>query len=104
MWDDLCRGAIGAIVLVDTARLDDVVLAAGLLRVQGPAVHRRRQPVRRRRSSYPLEEIADALALPADVPIISVDARDRESAKHALVRITEYALQRLTESLSVKAN
>jgi uncharacterized protein len=42
------------------------------------------------------------LAIPPDVPIIEVDARDRESAKFALVRVTEYALRRLTESLSAK--
>ena len=45
-----------------------------------------------------------ALALPADVPIISLDARDREQAKGALVKITEYALMRLRESLTVNAN
>jgi len=33
-----------------------------------------------------------------------VDARDRESAKEALVRVTEYALMQLTQSLSVNAN
>ena len=53
---------------------------------------------------HPLHEIAQALALPADVPIISVDARDRESSKQALIRVAEYALQRLTESLTVNAN
>ena len=53
---------------------------------------------------YPAEEIAAALALPADVPIISLDARDREQAKGALVKITEYALMRLRESLTVNAN
>ena len=47
MWDDLCLGAIGAIVLVDTAPPRRGVLAAGLLRVQGAALHRRGQPVRR---------------------------------------------------------
>jgi len=53
---------------------------------------------------YSLAEVAGALALPDDVPIISVDARDRESVKQALVRVTEYSLQRLTQSLSAKAN
>jgi len=53
---------------------------------------------------YPAEEIAAALALPAEVPIISLDARDREQAKGALVKITEYALMRLRESLTVNAN
>ena len=49
-------------------------------------------------------EVANALALPAHVPIISVDARDRASVKRALVRVTEYALERLTQPLSVNAN
>jgi hypothetical protein len=35
------------------------------------------------------------------VPIIAIDARDRESAKSALVRVTEYALTKLTAQLSV---
>jgi len=46
--------------------------------------------------------VGSALALPPNVPIIEVDARDRESAKQALIRVTEYALRRLTESLSAK--
>ena len=51
-----------------------------------------------------LDEVAGALALRPEVPIIRVDARDRESAKEALVRVTEYALMQLTQSLSVNAN
>jgi signal recognition particle receptor subunit beta len=102
MWDDLCLGAIGAIVLVDTARLDasfsplDYFESKGLPFIvavnQFDGVER-----------YALPDVADALALPAEVPIISVDARERESAKQALIRVTEYALQRLTDSFSVTA-
>ena len=78
-----------------------VVLAAGLLRVQGPAVHRGGQPVRRRPSATPSTRSPTPWRCPPEVPIISVDARDRESAKQrAAVRVTEYALQRLTQSLS----
>jgi signal recognition particle receptor subunit beta len=103
MWDDLCLGAIGAIVLVDTARLDDSFSPLDYFESKGlpfiVAVNQFDGAAR-----YTLDEVANALALPADVPIISVDARDRESAKRALVRVTEYALQRLTESLSVKVN
>jgi signal recognition particle receptor subunit beta len=96
MWDDLVRGAIGAIVLVDTGRLDaafapldyfeskDVPFIVAVNDFEGG-------------SKYPLHEIAEALALPDDVPLISVDARDRDSAKRALVRITEFALTRLAD-------
>ena len=41
---------------------------------------------------YGLEDIREALAISPHVPMMTVDARDRESAKHALVRITEFAL------------
>ena len=103
MWDDLCRGAIGAIVLVDVARLDESFSPLDYYESKGipfiGAVNEFDGVPR-----YPAEEIAAALALPADVPIISLDPRDRELAKGALVKITEYALMRLRESLTVNAN
>ena len=101
MWDDLCLGAIGAIVLVDTARLDESFSPIDYFESKGlPFIVAVNQfdGVQQ----HPLEDIANALALPADVPIISIDARDRESAKGALVRVTEYALERLTASLTAK--
>ena len=97
MWDDLVRGAIGAIVLVDTGRLDaafapldyfeskNVPFIVAVNEFEGGP-------------KYPLNEIAEALALPDDVPLITVDARDRASAKRALVRITEFALTRLASA------
>ena len=103
MCDDLCRGAIGAIVQVEVARLDESFSPLDYFESKGipfiVAVNEFDGVPR-----YPAEEIAAALALPADVPIISLDARDREQAKGALVKITEYALMRLRESLTVNAN
>jgi uncharacterized protein len=103
MWDDLCRGAIGAIVLVDTARLDESFSPLDYFESKGlPFIVAVNQFDGTR--EYELDEVAAALALPPEVPIIRVDARDRESAKRALVRVTEYALLRLTQSLTVNAN
>jgi signal recognition particle receptor subunit beta len=103
MWDDLCLGAIGAIILVDTARLDSSFSPLDYFESKGlpfiVAVNHF-DGVQR----YALDEVADALALSAEVPIISVDARDRESAKQALIRVTEYALERLTESYSASVS
>ncbi len=103
MWDDLCLGAIGAIVLVDTARLEDSFSPLDYFESKGlpfiVAIN-----LFDGVQNYTLEEVADALALPPRVPIITVDARDRESAKQALIRVTEYALQQLTESFSATAN
>ena len=103
MWDDLCLGAIGAIVLVDTERLDDSFSPLDYFESKGlPFIVAVNEFDGARR--YPLHEVAAALALPAHVPIMSVDARDRESVKQTLIRVTEYSLQRLTESLPVKVN
>ena len=99
MWDDLCQGAIGAILLVDTNRLEDSFSPLDYFESKGVpfivAVNLFEGGQR-----YQLDEVGSALALPPNVPIIEVDARDRESAKQALIRVTEYALRRLTESLS----
>jgi uncharacterized protein len=100
MWDDLCLGAIGAIVLVDTARLDESFSPLDYFEHKGlpfiVAVNQFEGV-----QQYSLDEIANALALPPEVPIIAIDARDRESAKTALLRITEHSLEKLTAQLSV---
>ncbi|PVG81963.1 ATP-binding protein [Nocardioides gansuensis] len=103
MWDDLCLGAIGAIVLVDTERLEEAFSPLDYFEAKGlPFIVAVNQFDGARR--YSVGDVAQALALPPDVPVISIDARDRESAKQALVRVTEYALERLTRSLSLKVN
>ena len=103
MWDDLCRGAIGAIVLVDTQRLNEAFSPLDYFEAKGiPFIVCVNEFEGAQK--YAVEEIREALAVPADVPIISLDARDREQAKGALVKITEYALMRLRESLTVNAN
>lgn len=94
MWDDLIRGAIGAIVLIDTRRLDESFAAVDFFEArQLPfivAINEFDDAPR-----YPIEDLRQALAISADVPFVSIDARDRESAKGALVAITEYALRKL---------
>jgi len=102
MWDDLCLGAIGAVVLVDTARLAEAFSPLDYFEAKGlpfiVAVNQFEGGPR-----YPVEDVRAALALPPDVPMMDVDARDRESAKQALVRVTEYSLERLTESMTASA-
>ncbi|MEU1985704.1 ATP/GTP-binding protein [Nocardia sp. NPDC019395] len=95
MWDDLIRGAIGAVVLIDTRRLEDSFAAVDYFEARNlPFLVALNQfddaP------QYPIEDIRQALAVPADVPIMPIDARRREPAKEALVRLTEYALQKVT--------
>jgi len=93
MWDDLVRGAIGAVVLVDTRRLADCFAAldffedrglpylVGLNCFDGVLAHR-------------VEDVRDALSISAGVPIVTCDARDRESTKETLISLVEHAMRR----------
>ena len=95
MWDDLVRGAIGAIILVDVRRLQDSFATVDFFEARGLpfliAVNEFDGAPK-----YPTDEVRRALSLPSGVPVISVDARERDSAKQALIAIAEYALQQLT--------
>jgi signal recognition particle receptor subunit beta len=94
MWDDLVRGAIGAVVLVDTRRLEDCFAAVDFFEARKLpfliAVNEFENA-----PTYVAEDLREALSVPPSVPIISVDARQRYSAKNALIAITSYALDRL---------
>jgi signal recognition particle receptor subunit beta len=92
MWDDLVRGAIGAVVLADTRRLADCFAAVDFF-------EDRRLPyvlgvnLFDGMLRHDLEDVREALAIDPTVPILTVDARDRESTKHALIALVEHALQ-----------
>ncbi len=43
-------------------------------------------------SAHSLDDVREALAVPAGVPIVQCDARDRESTKHILVELVQHAL------------
>lgn len=94
MWDDLVRGAIGAIILVDVRRLEDSFAAVDFFEARKlpflVAVNEFDDAPR-----HPTQAVRTALALPEHVPVLSVDARQRESAKAALIAVAEYALSRL---------
>jgi signal recognition particle receptor subunit beta len=95
MWDDLVRGAIGAIILVDVRRLADSFAAVDFFEARKLpfliAINEFDEAPR-----HPAQAVRKALALREDIPIITVDARDRHSTKAALIAITEYALNSLT--------
>ncbi|HEU4362046.1 MAG TPA: ATP/GTP-binding protein [Mycobacterium sp.] len=97
MWDDLVRGAIGAIVLVDCRRLADSFAAVDFFEHHNLpfliAVNEFDGA-----PNYPHAEVRKALALPEHIPVIAIDARDRRSARDALIAVTEYALAELASS------
>lgn len=91
MWDQLCRGAIGAVVLVDVRRLTDCF---------GPVDYFERNCIPYAvvvnefdgAPTHPVDALRDALAVDTQVPILSCDARQRPGAKQALVALVEHAL------------
>ncbi|WP_326547764.1 ATP/GTP-binding protein [Mycolicibacterium sp. ND9-15] len=95
MWDDLVRGAIGAIILVDVRRLQDSFAAVDFFEARNLpfliAVNQFDSAPR-----HPVAAVRKALALAEHIPVITVDARERNSAKAALIAVTEYALNSLT--------
>lgn len=94
MWDDLVRGAIGAIILADCRRLQDSFAAVDFFEHRNLpfliAINEFDGAPR-----YPVAAVRKALALPDHIPVISVDARDQRSARDALIAISEYALSAL---------
>jgi uncharacterized protein len=95
LWDELVRGAVGAVVLVDTRRLQECfaavdyfehlglpfVVAVNLF--DGVATHHPR-------------EVRDALSVPANVPVVLCDARRRTHVQETLVLLVEAALRRVS--------
>ena len=93
MWDDLVRGAIGAVVLTDTRRLADSFSPIDFF-------EDRRLPYVIALNSFDgkqthgIDEVRDALAIADTVPIVRCDARDRESVKNTLITMVEYSMER----------
>jgi signal recognition particle receptor subunit beta len=93
MWDDLVRGAIGAVVLTDTRRLADSFAPIdffedrGLPYVVGLNCFDGKQ-------THGVDEVRDALAVSDTVPIVGCDARDRDSVKNTLITMVEYSMER----------
>ncbi|MET9690457.1 ATP/GTP-binding protein [Streptomyces sp. NPDC058682] len=89
MWDDLLNGALGAIVLVDTRRLDrsfpavDFFESRGLPFVVGANCFHGEQP-------YTAEEIAAALHLrDPNTPVLMLDARSRTDVRGSLLALLD---------------
>ncbi|MGX2998167.1 GTP-binding protein [Streptomyces sp. JNUCC 64] len=89
LWNGLFEGALGAVVLVDTRRLEVSFDVIGRLEERGVpfviAVNDFPDAPR-----YPLAELRAALDLPDDVPIMNCDARRRASSRDALMTLLHF--------------
>ncbi|MFD1659615.1 ATP/GTP-binding protein [Streptomyces caeni] len=90
LWDELATGALGAVVLADTRRLEDCFAAVDYFERRSipfvVAVNCFEGAAR-----YPAEDVRRALDLGHGVPVVLGDARERESAKEVLIEVVRHA-------------
>ncbi|MEV6427671.1 ATP/GTP-binding protein [Nocardia sp. NPDC051463] len=93
LWEELARGALGALVLVDTRRIEKADEVLSVLEERGVsysvAVNQFEGAKR-----YPLEEIRDALDLAPGTPLTSLDARNRSTCLRSMITLVEFLFHR----------
>jgi uncharacterized protein len=92
LWEGLADGAVGALVLVDTRRIEDSFEVFDQLETRTGmpfAVAVNDFPGA---PQYETEQLREALDLLPDTPIVHCDARNKESSAHALITLVEHAL------------
>jgi signal recognition particle receptor subunit beta len=102
LWDDLVDGALGAVVMVDTRRIEDCFMAIDYFEDHGTpllvALNHFDHSLR-----FDVAEVREALGVGPEVPIMECDARRRESVKAVLVTLIEQVLvKRLAGELATR--
>ncbi|MFE5734204.1 ATP/GTP-binding protein [Streptomyces sp. NPDC056528] len=90
LWDELAQGALGAVVLADTRRLEDCFPAVDYFehrRIPFVVAVNRFTGAR----THSAHDVSHALDLDRGTPVVLCDARDRDSGRGVLVRLVEYA-------------
>ena len=104
LWDDLVDGALGAVILVDTRRIEDSFPSVDFFEERGTpfllAVNAFENAAR-----FDLAEVREALGVSPFVPVVECDARDRSSVKAVLVTLVEQVLaHRLQRMAAARSN
>lgn len=89
LWNGLFKGALGAVVLVDTRRLASSFRAIEEMERQNVpfVIALNVFPDSR---DHPVEEIRDALDVPEHTPVVTCDARDRTSSRDVLIALIRH--------------
>ncbi|MFD4761882.1 ATP/GTP-binding protein [Streptomyces sp. NPDC058439] len=101
LWNGLFKGALGAVVLVDTRRL-----ASSFRAIE--EMERQKVPfvialnVFPDSCDYPVDEIRDALDIPPNTPVVSFDARDRAASRDVLVTLIRHLKDRSVTALELR--
>ena len=89
LWEDIAQGALGALVLADTRRLDDSFEVLDLIEQQGLR-HAVVVNTFDDAPAFPLEALREALDLDPDTPLLTCDARDHTSSINALIDLVTH--------------
>ena len=93
MWNDLIQGALGAVVLVDSRRIEDsfpaldyfesrsVPFVVAVNRFGGQMYHT-------------IDAVREALSINDDVPVVTTDARGRSAVKDTVLSLLDVVLSR----------
>ena len=101
MWDELAIGALGAVVLADTRRLADSFPAIDYFeRREIPFIIALNCFDGARR--YDEEDVRMALDLDPELPIVTCDARSKDSAKEVLIALVEHVLMTAAERAGLR--
>ena len=94
MWDDLCRGAVGALVLVDTRQLDMSFAAINYFEQDTDLPYVVCVNLFDGLLQHDLDAVRTALALQPGVPLVTCDARDERSVARSLLAVVDHAAAR----------
>jgi uncharacterized protein len=93
LWEGLAEGAVGALVLIDTRRLEQSFEVLDQLETHTAglpfAVAVNQFPDS---PQYEEDELSEALDLPPNTPVVDCDARDSSGSVKALITLVEHAL------------
>lgn len=98
MWHELAKGAIGAVVLVDTRRLDSCFAAVDFFEQRDVPFLVAVNTFNGNRT-HGLDAVRDALQVSHEVPMTYCDARVRVDVQSTLVRLVEHALSRALQEV-----
>ena len=90
MWDQLCIGALGVIVLVDTRRIEDSFEAVDYFERTGIPFLVAVNEFEGAQFAYTAMEVREALQLRAEVPVVMCDARSRTSSVNVLIALVKH--------------
>ena len=102
MWDDITKGSLGAVILVDSRRLADCFYAIDYFEKRDVpfvvAVNKFGGVL-----SHNLDDVRNALQLKDGTPVVECDAREWASVKETLLTLFDLIVSRLNEKAAAAA-